>query len=54
MKYRRKIESVFVSDFDNLFAIAHIDALIFIVIKEDKEFLFAHRERREDVEVWAN
>uniref|UniRef100_A0A2S2PCY9 Uncharacterized protein n=1 Tax=Schizaphis graminum TaxID=13262 RepID=A0A2S2PCY9_SCHGA len=38
-------ESVFVSDFDNLFDIAHKDALTLISIKEDKEFLLAQREK---------
>lgn len=30
---------------DNLFDIAHKDALTFITIKEDKEFLFAQRKK---------
>jgi hypothetical protein len=40
-----ELESVFVSDFDNLFDIAHKDALTLITIKEDKEFLLAQREK---------
>lgn len=44
MKYRKEIESIFVSDYDNLFAIAYKDALIFIIIKHDKEFFLAQKE----------
>jgi len=41
-----EIESLFVSDFDNIFDIAHKDALTLINIKEDRVSSFSKRERK--------
>lgn len=43
--HQKEIESVFVDDFNNLFDIAHKDALTLITIVEDKQFLLAQREK---------
>jgi len=37
---------IFVSDFDNLLDIAHKDILSLIIIKGNKEFLLAQRDKR--------
>lgn len=38
-------ESVVINDFNNVFDIAHSEALTLITIKDDKKFLFAQREK---------
>ena len=42
---QQKNETEFVDDLDNLFDIAHLDALNIIKIQEDKDFLLAEREK---------
>src|SRR6218665_2427938 len=41
---RKKKETEFVDDLDNLFDMAHMNALNLIKIKEDREFLVSQRE----------
>ena len=38
-------EAEFINDLDNLFDVAHMNALSLITIEEDKDFLIAQREK---------
>ena len=42
---QRTYETVFVEELDNLFDIAHMDAMTLITIQEDRDFLVAQREK---------
>ena len=42
---QQKKENAFLSEFDNLFDVAHADAFTLITVQEDREFLMTQREK---------